>query len=210
MKSILLLAALIPMMILDNCKAQDQSTADYPKALVSYDDYEELVEQVKKVRSTRLISFNELLKHQKDPNTVILDTRSSDLYAAKHVKGAINLPFTEFTQANLRNLIPDTNTRIIIYCNNNFEGDRRYFASKMFTPEMAGKMKMVKNPYSIPNQNSILLPLNIPTYINLYGYGYRNIYELDELVDIDDPRVKLDGHNGLGIQHAQLTKKRGK
>ena len=33
----------------------------------------------------------------------------------------------------------------------------------------------------------------------LYGYGYRNIYELDELVDIDDPRVILEGDNGIKV-----------
>lgn len=39
----------------------------------------------------------------------------------------------------------------------------------------------------------MMLALNIPTFINLYGYGYRNIYELDELVNINDPRVKFEG-----------------
>ena len=34
---------------------------------------------------------------------------------------------------------------------------------------------------------------NIPTYINLYGYGYRNIYELDELVEMNDPRLEFEG-----------------
>ena len=38
-----------------------------------------------------------------------------------------------------------------------------------------------------------MLALNIPTYINLYGYGYRNIYELDELVNINDKRIKFEG-----------------
>ena len=35
--------------------------------------------------------------------------------------------------------------------------------------------------------------LNIPPYINLYGYGYRNIYELHELVDVRDPRLRHAG-----------------
>lgn len=38
---------------------------------------------------------------------------------------------------------------------------------------------------------------NIPTYINLYGYGYRNIYELDELVEMNDPRLEFEGTNFL-------------
>jgi hypothetical protein len=38
-----------------------------------------------------------------------------------------------------------------------------------------------------------MLALNIPTYINLYGYGYRNVYELNELVSVRDPRVAFEG-----------------
>jgi hypothetical protein len=30
-------------------------------------------------------------------------------------------------------------------------------------------------------------------YVNLYGYGYRNVYELDELVDVNDPRIAFEG-----------------
>jgi len=41
------------------------------------------------------------------------------------------------------------------------------------------------------NSKVISLALNVPTYINLYGYGYQNIYELDELVDLKDTRVKF-------------------
>ena len=38
-----------------------------------------------------------------------------------------------------------------------------------------------------------MLALNIPTYINLYGYGYRNVYELNELVSVRDRRVEFEG-----------------
>jgi len=39
----------------------------------------------------------------------------------------------------------------------------------------------------------IMMALNIPTYINLYGYGYRNVYELNELVNVNDPRIAFEG-----------------
>jgi hypothetical protein len=39
----------------------------------------------------------------------------------------------------------------------------------------------------------LMMALNIPTYVNLYGYGYRNIYELHELVDVKDPRIAFEG-----------------
>ncbi len=38
-----------------------------------------------------------------------------------------------------------------------------------------------------------MMALNVPTYINLYGYGYRNVYELDELVNVKDRRITFEG-----------------
>ena len=34
------------------------------------------------------------------------------------------------------------------------------------------------------------LALNIQTFINLVGYGYGNVWELDEVIDFNDPKVK--------------------
>ena len=34
------------------------------------------------------------------------------------------------------------------------------------------------------------LALNIQTFINLVGYGYRNVRELDAVIDFNDPRVR--------------------
>ena len=39
----------------------------------------------------------------------------------------------------------------------------------------------------------LMRALSVPTYINLYGYRYRNVYELHELVDVEDPRVVFEG-----------------
>ncbi len=164
-----------------------ERTTTYPKAKVSYDDFKELVAEVESIRSERLVSLDQFLALQQDTNTVVLDTRSRDKYLAKHLKGAINLPFTEFTQATLRRLIPDTSTTILIYCNNNFSGDEILFPTKNFVPGRAGDRRF------LAERRPISLALNVPTYINLYGYGYRNIYELDELVDIKDPRVEFEG-----------------
>ena len=33
------------------------------------------------------------------------------------------------------------------------------------------------------------LALNIPTFVNLHGYGYENVYELADLVSIEDAGV---------------------
>lgn len=159
----------------------------YPKALVDYDDFKSLVLAVEKERTNRLVSLDDFLKMSHEANTIILDTRSDFRYDRKHLKGAIHLDFTDFTQENLSKLIPDPNTKILIYCNNNFSGDQINFASKMSFP------RNIPETQILSNRKPIMLALNIPTYINLYGYGFKNIYELDELVDVNDPRVKFEG-----------------
>ncbi len=35
--------------------------------------------------------------------------------------------------------------------------------------------------------------LNIATYITLYDYGYRNVFELGPLLDVNATRLELDG-----------------
>ncbi len=116
-----------------------------------------------------------------EDNVVILDSRSQYFYDRKHLSGAIHLDFSEFTQESLDKILPSRDTKILIYCNNNFSDDPINFASK--TSRVAPKM----------NDDQLMLALNIPTYLNLYGYGYENVYELNELVSVDDPRITLVG-----------------
>lgn len=159
----------------------------YPKAWVDYKDFKNLVIELEKQREERLVSLDVFLKMAKEENVVILDTRSDFRFNRKHLAGAIHLDFTDFTQENLLKLIPDTNTKILIYCNNNFDGDPIDFASKMAKPKNNIETQILSN------RKPIMLALNIPTHINLYGYGYKNVYELDELVNINDSRIKFEG-----------------
>jgi len=65
---------------------------------------------------------------------VVLDSRFDFRYHRKHLNGSIHLDFTDFTQTNLWQLIPDSDIRILIYCNNNFDGYQVDFASKIAGP----------------------------------------------------------------------------
>jgi len=38
------------------------------------------------------------------------------------------------------------------------------------------------------------LALNIPTFINLYGYGYKNIYEMGSLLPVTHPSLEFEGN----------------
>lgn len=206
-------------------------------ANVDYDAFEQLVKEVKEHRKTRLVSIDSFASMSRQPNVVILDTRSDSMYKKMHIKGAIHLNFSDFTQENLVRLIPDPNTRILIYCNNNFSDDARltpvayqalfpavvtkaaiprYFeqatiipdpklaakgakagaAQKNITPESNDlSSHTAAAPATSPgNAKPLTLALNIPTYINLYGYGYKNVYELSELVYMGlDPRIQYEG-----------------
>ena len=163
----------------------------YPRAKVSFEDFKELVAAVEPHRAARLIDFATFLKKSKEPKVVILDSRSAFRFERIHLKGARHLAFTDFTQDNLAKVIPDPNTTILIYCNNNFEGDEVDFASKVARPgglprdRVATQMRQQEKPK--------MMALNIPTYVNLYGYGYQNVFELDELLDVKDPRVVFEG-----------------
>jgi hypothetical protein len=169
-------------------RPNNMKTSDtYPKALVDFNDFKYLVETIEKHREERLIDLNTFLAMSKKDNIVILDSRSDYRFERKHLKGAIHLDFTDYTHENLRRLIPDTNTTILIYCNNNFAGDQVDFASKMARPTINRETQILSN------RKPVMLALNIPTYINLYGYGYHNIYELNELVSVNDKRIEFEG-----------------
>lgn len=155
--------------------------------LVSYSDLQELIDLVQPYREKRLISLDKFNEMKSTANTVILDTRSKEMYDEKHVKGAIHLEFSEFTQSTLDALMNfNRNTRILIYCNNNFITDlQKMQQDRYFMSKVAGTPPQF--------MSELTLALNIPTFINLYGYGYQNVYELNELVVTSDPRIQFEG-----------------
>ena len=119
-------------------------------------------------RDTHRLSEADFLRFSNEPGTVVLDARSKEKYDLLHVKGAINLNFSDITVAKLAELLPDKNTRVLIYCNNNFVNNERAFPTKM-----------------------AIASLNLSTYIALYSYGYRNVYELAPLLDAGHTRLDL-------------------
>jgi hypothetical protein len=162
-------------------KEDKEIPENHTPSLVDYDAFEALTKEVKEYRKDRLISWTHIQAFSKDENTIILDTRSKEMYNKKHIKGAIHLNFSDFTQKNLATLIPSFNTRVLIYCNNNIDNEPFFFASKISLPKKNIQPKQIS------------LALNIPTFINLYGYGYKNIYELAELISSSDKRITFEG-----------------
>jgi phage shock protein E len=117
-------------------------------------------------RETRRVSEEQFIRMSREPETIILDARSRERFDELHIAGAINLPFSDIAIESLKAAIPDKSTRILIYCNNNFANAEGPFPAK------------------IPRAS-----LNLSTYIALYSYGYRNVYELGPLVDLKASRL---------------------
>ena len=183
-----LIAASTMLLMTSAALAQEKT---YPKAKVSFNDFKGLVAEVEKHRADRLVDLDTFLKKSKEPGVIILDSRSKFRFDRIHMKDAKHLNFSDFTQDNLQRIIPAFETTVLIYCNNNFEGNQTDFPSKVVFP--------VAEPLVTPatqfaaQVKPLMMALNIPTYVNLYGYGYRNVYELHELVDVNDPRIAFEG-----------------
>ena len=149
--------ALAPLALLGTAPTSAPLAQDAPiEAGVDYAGFVQLAGELGSYRETRLLGWQDWHRQANLPGAIILDTRSAEAFAAGHIAGAVNLPFSDFTDAKLAEVIPGPDTPVFIYCNNNFADDR---------PPVPLKR--------------IQLALNIPTFINLYGYGYRNVWELD-------------------------------
>ncbi|WP_407875072.1 rhodanese-like domain-containing protein [Qipengyuania nanhaisediminis] len=135
-----------------------------PPSSVDYAGFQALVVELAEIRDTRLLAREEFFARARSDDALILDTRSAEAFAAGHVEGAVNLPFSDFTQDKLLAVIgPDRDRPIFIYCNNNFTED-------------AFPVRLKRAP----------LALNIPTFVNLFGYGYTNVWELEGTMTTDE------------------------
>jgi len=137
---------------------------------IQYPDFQKLTISLGPVREKNRVSEDDFIRMSGEPGTVILDARSTDKFEKIHVKGALHLAFTDFTEGALKKVIPDKTTRILIYCNNNFDKEPINFASKIAP-----------------------VALNIQTFINLHAYGYTNVYELGPLLDVKTTRIPFEG-----------------
>ncbi len=135
---------------------------------IDIDGFLAISQEAARYRESRRVSEAEFLRLAAEPGTIILDARSRAMYDLRHIRGAINLSFPDLSIPDLERTLPDKSARILIACNNNFTGDPVAFAGKRME-----------------------VPLNIPTYITLYAYGYRNVYELGPLLDVATTRIPL-------------------
>jgi hypothetical protein len=144
------------------CAAQAQQNPQ-----IDYAGFEQLTGDLAGVREAHRLSWPEFAARARAEGALLLDARSADAFARGHLQGAVNLPFTDFTDESLAQVIGSERSRpIYIYCNNNFSDNA--------DPVVTKRAPMA---------------LNIPTFINLHGYGYTNVWELADVIASRDPQV---------------------
>jgi phage shock protein E len=144
------------------------SAAAQANPAIDMDGYLRVSREAAEHRQSRRVSEEEFTRMSREPGSVILDARSREKFEELHVKGAVNLPFPDIAVESLKAALPDNNTRILIYCNNNFANAEGPFPAKIARAS-----------------------LNLSTYIALYSYGYRNVYELGPLIDIRQSKLEF-------------------
>ena len=115
-----------------------------------------------RLREQRRLSEADFIRMSRQPGTIVLDARSKARFDELHLAGAINLSFPDVAIASLAAALPDKDARILIYCNNNFRDAEGPFPSKL------------------PSAS-----LNLSTWVALHDYGYRNVWELAPLIDLE-------------------------
>lgn len=141
-----------------------------PNPLIDYDGFQRIVASSKDERESHRLTEAAFLAGLREPGVIVLDARSEARYRLRHVKGAVNLPFTEFTAESLARVVPRTDAKVFIYCNNNFRDSPQAFAPKAATAS-----------------------LNLSTWTSLKSYGYTNVYELGPLLSVDATRIPFEG-----------------
>jgi phage shock protein E len=161
-----LMAGAIALIIAQSAGAQ----TSVPNPEIDYPGFRREVQRVESIREARRLTEAQFLKAMAEPGVILLDARSPQRFRMRHIKGAVNLDFTEFTAAELSRIIPNKNTKILIYCNNNFSQSLESFPTKIA-------------PAS----------LNLSTYVSLSTYGYTNIYELGPTLNVRESVLPFEG-----------------
>jgi len=136
---------------------------------IDMDGYLKIAADAAKHRQSHRVTEEDFIKMSQEKGTVVLDARSKEMYDLMHVKGAINLSFPNIDIESLKKTLPDKDARILIYCNNNFTDPTKPAGNGIAAVAFRSKAPTAS--------------LNISTYIALYNYGYKNVYELAPLVD---------------------------
>ena len=136
-------------------------------------------------RDSRKLSEIEFANMMSEEGVVILDPRGRPFHANYHIKGSVNLPYTYFDPKSVASVIPSKKTKVLIYCRNNISED--FLKSKNPAKKLNGSSEIEQ--FEVPK--TVSAALTIPTYITLYQYGYRNVWELSDVVNPKTSRIEF-------------------
>ena len=162
------LAAVVLVLVSVSMVITAQKTTEIPNPSIDMKGYLRVAAEAAEHREKRRLAEEDFIRMSKTSRAIVLDARSRQKYDELHIKGAINLSFPDITVESLATMLPDKNVTILIYCNNNFLNAEDAFPRKMASAS-----------------------LNLSTYISLYTYGYRNVYELGPLLDVKTTKLDL-------------------
>ena len=72
---------------------------------------------------------------------VVLDVRSKDSFAARHLKGSVNIPLTDLTETTLPGAAPDKSVPVVIAC------DYSFFPTRMMSMTLQAYPVLKVNGY---------------------------------------------------------------
>jgi phage shock protein E len=147
-----------------------QAQRSIPNQQIDYPAFLKSAHQVEAIRESRRLTERQFLQMMGEPGVVLLDARSAAKFKLRHLKGAVNLSLPDFNATELSRIIPGKDTKVLIYCNNNF----------------------INSPVSFPTKVAGA-SLNISTFVTLSTYGYSNVYELGPLIDVSRSKLPFEG-----------------
>ncbi|MBI2213984.1 MAG: rhodanese-like domain-containing protein [Acidobacteria bacterium] len=160
--------AFLLLVAISAASSADDRRTSIANPAIDMDGYLRVAEEAAEYRADRRLTEKEFIAMSREAGTIVLDARSREKYDELHVAGAVNLSFPDITVASLKTLAPDKSTRILIYCNNNFSNAEGPFPAKIASAS-----------------------LNLSTFIALYSYGYRNIWELGPQVELGKSKLSF-------------------
>ena len=61
---------------------------------------------------------------KKQGDLLVLDVRSKEIFATRHLKDSVNIPLTDLTEKTLSKRVPDKNIPVVLVCDNSFSPTR--------------------------------------------------------------------------------------
>lgn len=193
MKKVILIAALSVAIALavesGSPRTAQTSTSTETVVVCDSEGFLKAAQDAESSRLSRRIDEATFARMAEEPETIVLDARSSEHWKQLRVRGSLNLPYTDFSASALERIIPSRDTRVLIYCRNNIR-DTRPASPVRIQPQRTFPYPDEFDPPQIPK--AFAAGLNIPTFITLHIYGYTNVWELNAAVDPNASPIKFD------------------